>query len=787
MCEMIFNGAVSDFSIGKSLLSPKEIANQAEINGYKCATMADLMTISGAPEFTKACDEKGVKPIVGVTINVFEDPKYKQPKGKKARGAKPNPSIALKLYPKTQEGMKRIYRLLTLANSAEYFHYIPRVGMEDLAEELHGGDVTLVVPVMYGAINKGWIEQLLELKLTMGDSNVYIEVSPVNTPLFDKVNKEHLEFAQEHNLNILLSRPMLYVNGAASESLDVLGAVATNMKMSDAWRPKQFVRDFDPSSPAGLLKEAIKMNSRITSRYAVSFGSTIKRVREMNAEFSESIHYKWQPLDVSLPRVVEGDEFSHLMKLCKEGWEKKLKSPVFGYTPAPEDLNVYRDRLAYELKILKDMKFDRYFLLVHFIVSKSNEMGVYTGPGRGSAAGSLVSYLLGITNADPIRFGLIFERFINPSRKDLPDVDLDFMSTRREDVISMIRTTFGNEYVSLISNYSMLGTASSLRDAGRVCGLMPDQMKATSYVPKIHGASHGHEEAAEEVPEIAKFKAANPKVWNHAKEIYGRMRSLGTHAAGVIVAGEKIVNRGFILNRDGAQIVNWDKRVVEDQGLVKMDVLGLATLDIIKIAVDSISERTGEDIDVSKIKLDDKEVLNNFAEGKTVGIFQFEGGGSRRMLKDVASGGKITFEEIVAVTALNRPGPLDSGMTSDYISRKQGGTLISYDHPLLEEATSETYGVYAYQEQIMKASQILAGYSLPDADTLRKIMGKKIKEEMELERDKFISGCVHGVYEIELEDGSIERVVGDIEVNTKDGSVPLYEAIQSGIDFELPK
>lgn len=759
MCKVIFNGALSHFSIGNSLLTPTDIAEQAEINGYECAVMTDVMTVSGAPEFTKACEARKVKPIIGINFNVFEDPTYKQPKGKKAKDAKPNPSIQLKLYPKSESGMKRIYKLLTLANSADYFHYIPRIGMEDIRRELgEAGEVFVVEPIMYGALHQGWADELALLGGKIGKSNLLLEVSPVNTPLFDKVNMLHMQLAKHFGIDVIPSRPIQYVNGEASESLAVLQAVTSNMKMADAWRPKQFVKDFEPMSKDKWMREVSEMNERIKNRYvdeAEGFSGVLKGMFAASERFVDSIEYKWQPLDISMPKMAKGDEFAELMRLCKIGWDKKLKSEVFGYTPSKEELSVYKERLVYELKILKEMKFDRYFLLVHFIVSKSNEMGVYTGPGRGSAAGSLVAYLLGITNADPIRFGLIFERFINPSRKDLPDADLDFMSTRRDDVIQMIRSTFGDEYVSLISNYSMLGTASSLRDAGRVCGLMPDEMKATSYVPKVHGTSATHEEAAEQVPDIDKFKKANPKVWDHAKMISGKMRSLGTHAAGVIVAGDKIENRGFLQLRDGMSIVNWDKRVVEDQGLVKMDILGLATLDILKIAVDLIKARAGREVDVSKINLDDPAVLKSFAEGKTVGIFQFESGGMRRLLKSLAYDGKISFEEIVATTALYRPGPMDSGMLDDYVSRKQGGSIISYDHENLEPVTAETYGVMVFQEQVMKASEVLAGYSLAEADNLRKIMGKKIKEAMEEEREKFVKGCESHI-------GMAEKKAGEI-------------------------
>jgi DNA polymerase-3 subunit alpha len=387
------------------------------------------------------------------------------------------------------------------------------------------------------------------------------------------------------------------------------------------------------------------------------------------------------------------------------------------------------------------MGFERYFLLVSDIVCWAKSNDILVGCGRGSAAGSLVSYLLKITDVDPIRFNLIFERFINPERIDLPDIDLDFASSRRHEVIDYIKNKYGEENVAGISNYVKLGSASGLRDIGKAFGLTPLDMTCTKLMPKEHGEMMDINIAAEIVPEIEKFKKANPDVWRHAERLIGSLRNYGKHAAGVIVAGEPISNRAVLERRSGELVVNWDRNSVEKWGLIKIDVLGLSTLDVIGIALKSIESRLGEIVDPLKIPLDDELTLQAFSEGKGVGIFQFDGGGTRNLLKQLARNGRLTFDDVSAATALYRPGPMEAGLMDDYISYKQSGDAY-YDHPNMKAALEPTGGVLIYQEQTMQLARDVAGFTMSEADKLRKIIGKKQKEEMAEMRDKWVQGCI---------------------------------------------
>jgi uracil-DNA glycosylase family 4 len=372
-----------------------------------------------------------------------------------------------------------------------------------------------------------------------------------------------------------------------------------------------------------------------------------------------------------------------------------------------------------------------------------------------NCGGSLVAYLIGITDVDPIRFNLLFERFINPDRLDLPDADLDFMSSRRHEVIGYLTEKYGKDYVAGISNYSSLASASALRDTGRVFGLSGIELTATKLVPKEHGQSYTLTEAAAEVPEISLFRDKNEEIWKHALKLEGVMRSFGSHAAGIVVAGVPIVERAVIESRTESIVVNWDKRVVEDWGLVKMDILGLSTLDVLEIAKRYIKDRHGKVVEYINLPLEEADIMEAFGRGDTTGVFQFESPGMKKLLRDLAEGGTLTFEDITAATALYRPGPMDSGLMDDYVSIKKGIREPYYEHENMHNALKDTYGVIVYQEQVMQLARDLAGFTLAEADHLRKAMGKKDKEKMAAMRQQWVDGC-------KLVSGLDERSAGDL-------------------------
>ncbi|WP_425537644.1 DNA polymerase III subunit alpha [Phaeobacter gallaeciensis] len=515
--------------------------------------------------------------------------------------------------------------------------------------------------------------------------------------------------------------------------------------MADPWFRSRYVRDLHTLGKPDLIKAIQTAALHLRKRTGWDMNDCVQPFKNgltNTDDLANAVSYEWKKADVSLPQMAP-DEFKAVADECSKGWKARFGAEVFGHKPAAEELrDVYMPRLKYELSILKRLNFSGYFLLVQDIVRFSKTNQILVGPGRGSVGGSLVAYLMGITDCDPIRFGLMFERFINPDRLDLPDADLDFMSTRRHEVIEYLVSKYGQARVAGVSNFGTLGAASAMRDVGRTVGISEREYSVSKMVPKKHGQSYSLPESREEVPEIDAFAAKNAHIWPIMEKLEGNMRNLSQHAAGIVVAGEDIVNRAAIERRKENSVVCWDKRVVEDQGLVKVDILGLSTLDLLGHALAYIKERHGKAPDMNQIPLDDAAVLANFADGRTTGVFQFESGGMRRLLREIAATGTITFDEITAATALYRPGPMESGMMDSFFKRKQGIESVEYDHPLMEPILETTYGVIVYQEQVMKISQAIAGYSGAEADKLRKIMGKKLPEEMEKQRGKFCEGCV---------------------------------------------
>lgn len=728
----------SDFSIGESILQIDNIIAKAKTNGYESVTLMDTMSIHAMPDFSTKAKKVGIKPIVGTRIRVVADPTYRKPSKSSGIAEIPNPMYALKVYALNDDGVKSIMKLLTKGLTPEYFYYVSRVG---LAEVLELEGVAVSTGDLYSVFHMENHDEILEKLVTkFGKDKTFVELCPIDTPLFDTLNAAAITAAKKLDLQTLVTYPSFYGEADDADTLEVHGSITSNTPMDSPFRPIQFVKDFDIAEPTKLAARVKGAAARVAKWNGINEPAIWVNGLANVEKLAGMCGYEFKKLPVSLPTMA-ANEFEALGKKCIAGWHKRFGTEVLGYKPDPSLMPQYQERLKYELAVLKAMGFAGYFLLTEDLVMWAKNNGIVVGPGRGSVGGSLVAYLIGITDVDPIRFNLLFERFINPERLDLPDADLDFQSSRRHEVVEYLRTKYGTDRVAGISNYSTLASASALRDSGRMFGLSNLELSCTKLVPKEHGISFSLEEAAGAVPEIDAFKSAQPKIWKHATKLEGAMRSLGQHAAGIVVAGEPIVNRAVIETRGESPVVNWDKRVVEDFGLVKMDLLGLSTLDVLEIAKNYIKDRHGVTIDYTRLPLEEPDVMDAFGRGDTTGVFQFESGGMKKLLRDLASGGRLCFEDIAAATALYRPGPMDSGLMDDFIQIKKGNRSISYDHPNMEPALSSTYGVIVYQEQVMRVAQDLAGFTLAEADHLRKAMGKKDKDKMAKMRDQWVKGC----------------------------------------------
>lgn len=733
--------ARTDFSIGESILSPEHLVQHAVEAGARAVAMTDTMNVTGMIDFTKRAKKADLKPIIGTRLRLVDDPTWRPGEGEKKKHM-PR-AYFVTVYALTDAGMKAIYRLLTKANSAERFYYEAKLGFGDLTNELReieSTDLAIVLGDAHSVLEHPQYEAKVK-GLSILVEHLYAPLIPVDTPYFGRLNELAIGLIEKGIAKPIVVRPAFYGQGEA-DSQEIMAAVAGNVKISEPWFKSRHNRDMHVCSPKELIEHMKVAIAHLNDRGASKAGVYFKEGLLNTQNLVMAVEYEWTPYEPSLP-VMAPDEFVAVLEECKKGWKTRFDGEVFGHKPTDDELDtVYKKRLAYELSVLKRLNFSGYFLLVQDVVRFAKNSGILVGPGRGSVGGSLVAYLMGITDCDPIRFGLLFERFINPERIDLPDADLDFMSERRHEVFDYVFKKYGAARVAGVSNFGTLGAPSAIRDVGRVAGISEREYSVSKFVPKLHGQTVSLPEARAKEAEIESFAKRYDALWPIMERLEGTTRNFSQHAAGIVVAGVDLVERAVIEPRKDGNVVCWDKRMVEDQGLIKMDFLGLSTLDLIKLAMDFVKERHGTTLDLLRIPLDDPKVLENFAQGNTTAIFQFESGGMRRLLKDIGADGVISFDDITAATALYRPGPMESGMMESFSLRKQGHEAVEYDHPLMEDVLAETFGVIVYQEQVMKISQIICGYSGAEADVLRKIMGKKMPEEMRKEKEKFVAGAM---------------------------------------------
>lgn len=740
-------GIRTHFSLGESTLTPKQVKQAADEVGAQAVVIADTMTISSLIETSKLRDEK-FDPRVGVRLRVVDDlldaPEPSDPdafadlvKRKKTLRA-----FYPKVYARNADGFRTILKLLTRAFDDDRFYMVPRLTVSDFLKAAADENIVVTTGDTHNLFESpGWRPIFDKLVVAAGD-RLWVELLPVNTPYFDRLNALALDAIVGTDVRAVVSRPTLHMRSdfmAWRMNMAVHGrsVVTRPFTMSE---PQ--IRNFWPHTQKETMDHVVEAAKRGKSRSDLPQALDWKQAFANTGAFVDQIAFKWSKEKIALPSLSE-DPDAAIARACAEGMKTRLTKPCFGEViPRAKLHSDYVPRLKYELGVLKELKFANYFLVVADIVQWSKKNGILVGPGRGSVGGSLVAYLMGITDIDPLRFGLLFERFINPSRLDLPDADLDFMSTRREEVVTYMEKRFGLDCVAGISNYGEIGAASGMKDVGRVHDLKPEQIAlASKLVPKVHGQPVTLPEAAEQVAEIAKFRDENPVLWKEAVQLEGVMRSYGKHAAGIVVSGVPLVERAVVEKRSGVRVINWDMRVAEDQGLVKLDILGLSTLDTISRAIEYIHKRHGTVIDINGIPLDDEPTLKAFSEGRCQGVFQFEGGAARRILKDMSRDRPVEFNDLIAANALNRPGPIDAGLVQKYVDGRNGDVANSLPHPNMGPALEETFNVIVYQEQVMRVAVDLCGFTLVDADGLRKAMGKKSKEAMAKFKTKFIEGA----------------------------------------------
>jgi DNA polymerase-3 subunit alpha len=742
-------------------------------------------TMRGYYHHHMECNEKGVKPIFGIEFYVAKDMfrkgltddekkdltkdiKNKQEAKEAIKQYEEREGIRdrwhLTCWAKTPEGLKNLYRLSSLSY-IQGFYYKPRIDIDTLIAHKEGLMIAtgcLSSPIMDRVISgqvKTALSEADRLREAFGE-DLWIEVQPhAIVGLQDKANQFALKLKQRWGAGarLLATQDAHYVEAGDAEHHEVLLCIGTGDVLSNPDRFKFDGDDFFMKSRKEMW-EAFKRNHGYmsTAQIKEALNSTLDFADMCTAKV-EIDHHKALLPTPPMPAEYAGDDFRYIKDLCIQGWrwrEIPARAALYAKHKAitvEASIDIYKQRLMKELGQIKKQKFVGYFLIVRDLYDWARKQNVACGPGRGSAAGSLVSFLLGITAVDPIEHGLIFERFINPSRHDLPDIDMDFEDVRRQEIIEYMRQTYGEDKVCQIATVGKLSGKQCLKDVARV--LEVPYAAVNEVTNSIIERSSGDERASMTIEDSFKefkvcrdFNERYPKVLHHAKKLEGMAKNLGIHAAGVVAAPEPLMELIplEVRKHEGRDIIvsAIDMYGVGALGLLKLDVLGLRTLTVLNDAVKEIKAAHGVDIDLEKLDLNDPMVLKGFTDHEYVGIFQYDSPGADKICSGVDF---VHFEDIAAMTALNRPGTARSGLATQYVDRKKNPKLVEKTsfHPAVSEITKDTLGIIVYQEHVLRIFTDIAGFMPSTADSLRKKIAKKFGDEtIGKERENFIEGAV---------------------------------------------
>lgn len=724
----------SQFSILQSTTDAKALMKRVKELGMEAVGITDFGNMHVAFNAVAAGAKEEIKVIMGSEVYVAEERLKKQ-------FTKNNPDrrFLQVLLAKNQEAYHRLARLVSLGYVEGYYDGLPRVDKQLIKEHSEGlvaltGHLQGEIPDLI--LNRGEheAEEAFKWWVDVFGDDFYVELQRHGLPEEDRVNEVLLNLAAKYNVKPIATHSSFYINPEDFDAHDTLLCVKDGQK-------KDTPSEYNPW-------RKIRSSSRI--RFGMpNEDFYFKTPEEMNDLFSD--------IPVALENVQEVIDKCEPIQLKRD-----ILMPNFEMPPAFETQDDYLKHLTYigakkhygeitseieerlerELKIIKDMGFPGYFLIVQDFINEARDRGVAVGPGRGSAAGSAVAYCIGITNIDPIQYDLLFERFLNPERISMPDIDIDFDDEGRQEVINYVVEKYGKNQVAQIITYGTMAAKSAIKDVARVLDLpLPESNAMAKLVPEKPGTKL--KDAIAEVAELEQIRRGNendPKtqVLRQALTLEGSVRNTGIHAAGVIIAPDDLTKYIPVCTSKDADLMvtQFDGRVVEDAGMLKMDFLGLKTLTIIKDALKLIKKNHGKDIDIDTIPLDDEKAFELYQNGDTIGTFQFESEGMQMYLKDLKPN---NIEDLIAMNALYRPGPLQ--FIPNFIKRKHGKEKVEYPHELLEGILKNTFGIMVYQEQIMQTAQILGGYTLGGADLLRRAMGKKKIEEMDRQEVIFVKGA----------------------------------------------
>jgi len=722
----------SAFSLLEGALPLKRLLDLAIADKQPALGIADTGNLFGALEFSEKAAGAGIQPIIGCQLAIaFGDTAETDHRGNHVPVL---PSLVL--IAASEAGYGNLVKLVSRSFLETDNTVKPHVTFEALQR---AGDGLIVLSGgVGGPINLALAEgndalalaRLSRLKETFGD-RLYIELQRHQLALEQRVEEPLIELAYRHGLPLVATNEPFFPTRDDYEAHDALICIAESRVVIEDDRRRL--------SPEHYFKSRAEM-AELFADLPEATANTIEIARRCH--FRPKTHAPILPNFASTdsdPEKAAAAEADELRRQARLGLEQRLG--VHGMAPGAE-LKDYTDRLEHELDTIARMKYGGYFLIVADFIKWAKDQGIPVGPGRGSGAGSLVAYALTITDLDPLRFGLLFERFLNPERVSMPDFDIDFCQDRRDEVIRYVQRKYGREQVAQIITFGTLQARAVMRDVGRVLQMPYGQVdKLAKLVPSNPANPTPLDRAIAEEPRLQEEARAEPivaKLFSIATRLEGLFRHASTHAAGIVI-GDRPLDELVPLYRDPRSdmpVTQFNMKWVEQAGLVKFDFLGLKTLTVLETAVKLIA-RKGPEIDLSTLPLDDAPTYEMLGRGETVGVFQVESQGMRRALAGMRAD---RFEDIVALVALYRPGPMDNIPT--YNARKHGDEDPDYLHPQLEPILTETFGVIIYQEQVMQIAQVLSGYSLGEADLLRRAMGKKIKSEMDAQRERFVTGAV---------------------------------------------
>ncbi|HUJ12817.1 MAG TPA: DNA polymerase III subunit alpha [Thermoanaerobaculia bacterium] len=724
----------TEYSLLDGATRPDQLAKRVAQLGMPACAITDHGNMFGAVEFYNAMHAQGVKPIIGCEMYVAYGSRLDKA-GVEDQAADAGSNNHLIVLAANDTGYHNLVKLVSYGYT-DGFYYKPRIDKELLREYREG--LIVLSSCLKGEVSQNLAggnyakakEAALQYKEILGADNFFLEIQDHGIPDQQKIVPMMARLGEEVGLQLVGTNDSHYLEKSDAFAHEVLLCIGTGKTLGDERRMKFYSDDFYVKGPEEMRK--------VFAAYPQAVENTMR--------IADRIDVKIATNGLHLPKfpVPQGfDATAYFEKIAREGLKKRLANKK---KPGKHEPQAYLDRLEHEIDIIKRMGFPGYFLVVWDFIKFAKDHGIPVGPGRGSAAGSVVAWSMEITDIDPLDYDLLFERFLNPERISMPDIDVDFCMNRRGEVIEYVRRKYGEENVAQIITFGTMAARSVVRDVGRVLGLpygfVDKVAKTIPAGPEVTLASAPQDSPA--LADAMKTDKEVAKVIEIGSRLEGLARHAGMHAAGVVITPEPVTNFVPLYRTTRDEIVTqFDMRVVEKMGLLKMDFLGLRTLTVIDDAIKSVHAETGEKIDITAIPLDDPEVYRLFQEGRTKGVFQFESGG----MVDVLRRAKPTkFEDLVAFNALYRPGALDAGMVDEYVRRNNGVSKPKYLVPALKEILEETYGVIVYQEQVMQIARVVAGFSLGDADILRKAMGKKDKATMEKQRDKFVAGAVANGY-----------------------------------------